>query len=293
MTSNSPPVGEPDVPGDQRSSPAPHSRWHSAPWWAGIGGLATVFATFIGMAAWWFPRAPDSPSPNGPLFVTVLNQGGLDNCGDSEFYVAKSFDEIKSVMPMPPPDLYREEAAYERRLQTWVTSVGGWKKTNWIEFSVEGGSSRVSILTGLRVNLVSRTHLTSKTVLSLNGGCGGVAPPRPFVADFNTTPPRVEAVSGKTEDAAGNLVDAKPVTFPFKVSATDPEIFNFSVGPGPECNCLWTVTLFYTQAGRSYRKLIDDNGQPFHGVPTDHVPEYNLWCVAAHRSAPGRWSTCH
>jgi hypothetical protein len=160
-------------------------------------------------------------------------------------------------------------------LDTWVTLAGGWRKTNWIEFSVEGSSSRATILTGLRVNLVSRTPLTSKTVLYPPPGCGGAFVPRPFAVDFNTTPPRVRALPGMTRDEQrGIWVETKPASFPFTVSETDPEIFDLYVDPGPECDCLWTATLSYTQAGQSYTTLIDDNGKPFHGVPTDHVPAY-------------------
>jgi len=193
--------------------------------------------------------------------------------------VPLSIDEIKSVMPMPPPDFRggndQTYVDYVGALEAWVTSVSGWPETDWIRFSVEGNSSRVSILTGLRVNLISRAPLASKTVLSLEE-CGGIGVPRPFIADFSTTPPRVQALPGTTEDADGNTVKTKPVTFPFTVSDTDPEIFELTVGPGPECDCLWTATLSYTQGGESYTALIDDHGKPFHGVPTDHVPTYSL-----------------
>jgi hypothetical protein len=112
-------------------------------------------------------------------------------------------------------------------------------------------------------------------VLSLEE-CGGVGAVRPFIADFSSAPPRVQALPGTTQDASGNTVATKPVTFPFTVSETDPEIFHLTIGPGPACECQWTVTLSYTQGGRSYTVLIDDHGKPFRGVPTDQLPTYSL-----------------
>ncbi len=274
----------------------PGSRWHSAPWWAGIGGLATLLATVIAIVTWWFPRGQDSSAPaptgsaggtgspsafDGPLPVTVLAGGSSPGCeAPGRYYVPLSIDEIKSVMPMPPPDFHTANNGqtyvdYVGALEAWVTSANGWPETDWIRFSVEGNSSRVSILTGLRVNLISRAQLASKTVLSLEE-CGGIGVPRPFIADFSTTPPRIQALPGTTEDADGNTVKTKPATFPLTVSDTDPEIFELTVGPGPECDCLWTATLSYTQGGESYTALIDDHGKPFHGVPTDHLPTYSL-----------------
>jgi hypothetical protein len=81
---------------------------------------------------------------------------------------------------------------------------------------------------------------------------------------------------GATENADGNTVKTKPVGFPFTISETEPEVFHLTVGPGPQCECLWTAALSYTVGGKSYTALIDDHGKPFHGVPTDHVLTYSL-----------------
>jgi hypothetical protein len=182
-------------------------------------------------------------------------------------------------VPLPPKDSLSSDESYKHyidTLDTWVRSAGGWRGTNAIQFSVEGNSTRATILTGLRINLVSRTSLTSRTVLSL-GECGAPAPPRHFSVDFATTPPRVQALPGENLDANGDSVPVAAVSFPFTVSETNPEIFDLKVEPGPVCDCQWTATLSYTQAGTSYTTVINDvEGEPFHAVPTDHVPEYTL-----------------
>lgn len=168
-------------------------------------------------------------------------------------------------MPGYPPGDPSDTAVenYLRALNAWVTSVQGWPETDWIEFSVEGNSSRASILTDLQVNLISRTPLTDKTEVSMKVCQSSPGSVRHFKADLNTTPPRVRAVP----DTTNTTSKTKPVTFPFTVSETDPEIFDLAVGSGPECDCQWTATLSYTQAGRSYTALIDDDGKPFHAVP--------------------------
>jgi hypothetical protein len=117
--------------------------------------------------------------------------------------------------------------------------------------------------------------LISKTVLSLDE-CGGAAPPHPFSVDFNTTPPRIQALPGETTDPTGDTMTTAPVSFPFTVSETDPEIFDLHVEDGPICDCLWTATLSYIQGGHSYTATIDNNGTPFHAVPADHVPGHSL-----------------
>jgi len=269
----------------------------------GRWGVATLLATLIALAAWWFPQSPDSPPPaagngssapssaspsssapsspapsDGSLSVTVVKRlGGQTEC-PVRFYLPHGIDAIKSAVPLPPEDFYSSDESYNGYIDTldaWVASVGGWRATNSIEFSVEGNLTRATILTGIRINLVSRTSLTSKTLLSVDG-CGAPAPPRHFSVDFATTPPRVRALPGESLDADGNPVPVEAVNFPFTVSETDPEIFDLRVEPGPVCDCQWTATLSYTQAGRSYTTIVDDGGKPFHAVPTDHVPEYTL-----------------
>jgi hypothetical protein len=304
--SESPHAGEasasPGPPQPRRSS---GSGWHSAGWWAGAGGLATVLAALVAIAAWWFPRSPNEPaapaSPTAsapiatsgitsttastsstqeppPLAVSLLEHGG--SCGFAQvFYLPQDVDEVSAQMPQPPPDFEYSDVNYEAYLDTldaWVRKVGGWPATNAIRISVEGGSGRATILTGLRVNLVRRNELPSKTVITFAECGGGLLPPHPFSIDFNATPPSIQALPGETENADGTTSPAKAVDFPFKVSETDPEVFDLDVEAGPVCDCLWTVTLSYTQGGKSYTVVIDDNGEPFHAVPADNVATYHL-----------------
>ncbi|HEX6353085.1 hypothetical protein [Actinophytocola sp.] len=211
----------------------------------------------------------------GPLSVAVL-AGWDDTECPTRFFLPQDVDELGSDIPLP--DEYAFDEAYEAYMNSfsaWVTSAGGWQAKNSVRFSVEGNLSRATILTGIRVNLVSRAALTSRTVVSI-GQCGAPAPPRYFSVDLAPTPPRVRALPGEEMDDEGNFVPVDAVDFPFTVSETDPEIFDLKVEPGPVCDCQWTATLSYVQAGRSYTTTIDDGGKPFHAVPTDDVPEYTV-----------------
>jgi hypothetical protein len=205
-------------------------------------------------------------------------RGGSAGCADPRFYLPQDLGQIRSAGPMPPADFRNSDAVYNsyvRTLAAWVTSSGGWPATNSIRFSVENSTHQATILTGMRVNLISRAPLASRTVLSLSE-CGGAVSPRPFSVDFGAAPPRLRPLPGETTGPTGNAVATRPVDFPFTVSDTDPEIFDLDVADGPVCDCLWTVTLSYIQVGRSYLVQIDDHGMPFHAVPTDEVPAYTL-----------------
>jgi hypothetical protein len=298
----------------RRRAPSPGAKgWHSASWWAGVGGVATVLAAVLALLAWWFPRSAGAPptsaaassAPRGPLPLTLLSSASTDDCGGpGRFYLPHSVGDVPGDIPeVPGPTADEAEFdAYAENLSSWTAANGGFTRTNWIEFSVEGNSSRASILTALRVNIVSRSPLTSKTIITIEE-CGGLAPPRPFEADFTAHPPRVRSLPGETEDADGNVIGTPPANFPFTVSDSDPEIFTLAVGPGPACDCAWTANIDYTQDGKSYTAPIDDHGQPFHAVPTDDLPAYrpmsgrnqdsDLYpnCRPVHDEAERRWTS--
>lgn len=266
--------------GKHSSGGAAKPRRPNASWWASI---ATVMAAVTALGAWWFPRSSDGPPasgfstrPDGPLSVAMIHGGQAPDC-PTLFFLPQDVDEVRSALP-------RDEGndTYLDSVEAWVTSAGGWRATNHIQFSVEGNLARATILTGIRINLVSRKPLTSRTELAF-GECGGAEEVRYFSVDFTPTPPRLRALPSDRMNEDGTLVPVEPVEFPFTVSETDPEIFDLMVEPGPVCDCQWTATLFYTQAGKSYTTTIDDGGTPFHAVPTDHVPTYSVYDGALQR----------
>ncbi|WP_203919256.1 hypothetical protein [Rugosimonospora africana] len=68
-------VGHPEVPFAPAPQPPPRPKWHSAPWWAGIGGVAAVIATLIGLAAWWFPHGANGPGGSGTPTISITSVG--------------------------------------------------------------------------------------------------------------------------------------------------------------------------------------------------------------------------
>lgn len=260
------------------SGGSPRTRRFNASWWASI---ATVVAALITLGAWWFPRSSDGPPAGGggfstrsegPLSVAMIHGGQAPDC-PTLFFLPQGIDEVGAAVPRDDGD---SGDTYLDSVEGWVTSVGGWRATNHIQFSVEGNLARATILTGIRINLVSRKPLTSRTELAF-GECGGVEEVRYFSVDFTPTRPRLRALPSDRMNEDGTLVPVEPVEFPFTVSETDPEIFDLMVEPGPVCDCQWTATLRYTQSGRSYATTIDDGGKPFHAVPTDEVPAYSIY----------------
>lgn len=179
---------------------------------------------------------------------------------------------------MPPRDFHDSDAKYNQYLKTfadWVTAKGGWAATNYLRFTAEGNAQRAVVLTGMRVEVAERVPLTTGTAFTF-AECGSLLAPRPFSIGLDETPPRLWALPGETVNAAGDTADSKPATFPFTVTPTDPEVFDLSVADGRACDCRWRLSLSYVADGHTYSTVLDDAGQPFHGVPRDPVPTYTL-----------------
>jgi hypothetical protein len=60
--------------------------------------------------------------------------------------------------------------------------------------------------------------------------------------------PRLTARPGRDVD---DTITEPVKDFPFKVSDSDPEYFEFDIAPGPACLCSWKIALDWTSRGRS------------------------------------------
>jgi hypothetical protein len=283
----------PPVSGNAGPRAKPGTAWHSRSWWAGIGGIATLIGTLVAAVAWLHPLSSGGSPATGatatdatatgtaaapaPLAVAIVRRGIDLDCDINRYYLPQAVDELRAALPSPVPADGTNPQPQLDSTTAWTASRGGFRQTNWIEFTVEGSSSRATILTGLSVRLVASGPLRSRTRIAVGDGCGAAVTPRTFTMTFGTDPPGLAPVAGQTLNASCDPVDVPAVSFPFKVSETDPEVFDLSVAPdGPVCDCEWTAVLAYTQGGISRNTVIDDHGQPFHAVPTDRVPGYEL-----------------
>ena len=76
-----------------------------------------------------------------------------------------------------------------------------------------------------------------------------------------------------------NLDQDRPVALPdpgvptsFTVSQKDPEVFEITASTS-KCDCMWELLVPWTAEGEKGVVIIDDNGTPFHTVPSRGYPQ--------------------
>jgi hypothetical protein len=155
----------------------------------------------------------------------------------------------------------------------WAHANGGMdSSTTAVEIVVEGATQYPVVLTGLTAEVIERAP-PPKGVHVVPFGGGGLSP-RYFSVDLDESPPTVESVS-----AAEELESAPPaVNFPYRVSATDPEVF-LVFASTRKCDCSWRASLEWVYQGKKGTTVIDDAGQPFRTVSpsksVDYVPKFD------------------
>lgn len=254
-------AAKPDPAAPAAGPPAPRTRWHSAPWWAGVGGIATVLATVIAVVAFVAPWAADSTSapekpatttssadraatptdsskaPAGagadPIIATVVRTGDVSaGCGGKGFLLPKGLSQLQGD---PPPS--------DDDVAGWFTAHGGVEVVNNVEITVENPDPEAAILTGMRAFTDS-----SEPAAGAVGGvfsCGGALDERYFVVDLAARPP---TMSARPSEPLPGGSPQPAITFPFKVSASDPEDFAV-VLKRPPGDVTWHLEISWTLRG--------------------------------------------
>lgn len=128
-------------------------------------------------------------------------------------------------------------------------------------------SSRESVLlTGMRVLVLQRKPPPTSGIIVNSGGCGSGITARPFWTDLNkpNSPIIAEAVQGYP-----------PVTFPFKISPNDPEVFRLSL-KDTTCDCRIAVEIDWVSGGKAGKTILNNGGPGFWIVAAPKVPTYEL-----------------
>ncbi|MEV6347665.1 hypothetical protein [Actinoplanes sp. NPDC051851] len=233
-----------------------------------------VMAALVAVVVIATRRTPSTGAPppaetplSAPIMTRVANRGFDIDCPASIYYFPGTAHALRSALPrsLTPDDAINHSPDFA----TWVAQAGGWRAVNWVQFTVQNNSANAAILTGLSIDVTNRHPLTSRTRIADISDCGSAMLPRAFTVDFGAHPPRVTAMRG--EDEYGTSLPA--TKFPFKVSATDPEVFDLCIAEGPAEDIEWTATLEYTQDGVGRQAVISDDGRPFHSVPQDDRPD--------------------
>jgi WD40 repeat protein len=256
------------------SEPATPKSWFHRPavWVAGVV-VAVLTGTLVNLLTERVQGVVDSPEPSGlgtaatpdestsPFSVSVL-------VNPDTFGICQSYVVDKPPGQVPPPRQYDGEPVDN---ETWARRLDA-IAVDYHELTVtlQGRSPAVTILQSLGVHVVTRQRpLTVGAAYTVDEGCGGAVSPRYFTVDLDAQPATVTPRQGA--DDAGNVVPA--VSFPFTISATDPEVFHISADSAA-CFCTWYLDLRWTSGGIAGRTTIDHSGRPFRTSSIDSVPQY-------------------
>ncbi|NES27853.1 hypothetical protein GCE86_10210 [Micromonospora terminaliae] len=159
---------------------------------------------------------PSRASAADPLRITVRTAAGSAECPRTSFLLPS----LAALRGSPSP-------SSEYGSEEWIHAHGGVPAVGVVYFTVQTPSASAVLLTGLRA-VVDRRQPASGVRVGLTSQCGGEVDSRYFAVDLQAASPRVAARPG-VDGYTGTTV-APAVTFPFKVSATDPEVFVANVG---------------------------------------------------------------
>jgi hypothetical protein len=133
-----------------------------------------------------------------------------------------------------------------------------------IMLTIQAPTDHSVVLTGMHPIALARHPAVNGTYLATGGGCGGVSPRWFEMSSLDTDPVTVAPQDG--EDVSGNSI-------PYKVSATDPEVF--MIQPNASNNDVdWELELDWIADGKIGKTIINDAGKPFHFTGTSAAVAY-------------------
>ncbi|MEU8078956.1 hypothetical protein AB0B31_26385 [Catellatospora citrea] len=289
-------------PYERRPVPGPPSPVARPPmgWWRRhrvlrnwLGGVASavVVSVISGVALAYLTPSGDTPgggaptsaaADDPPFSVDVLYRGYF-----CEPYVVNAAPgELSSPHRVVDPDSRVRPADDE--VAEWMQRVDAVPSEGLLLLTVQGTGEKTVVLQDLTVEVVEPKGppVEAANLFYPDYGCGDGESPRLFRVGLDAANPQPVPEAGV--DAAGNKIPA--VAFPFRVSASDPEIFTITAEPG-RCDCSWRLRLRWTSAGRSGTLFIDDHGRPFR---TAAVVETNARKLIAHsyKGCPGALLWC-
>ncbi|MFJ8848088.1 helix-turn-helix domain-containing protein [Streptomyces cyaneofuscatus] len=262
--------------------PAPRSpvvrRWASAlAVCAAVAALALVLIAALGG-----PARPERPErqppvalPAAPPFTwTTDDHVWRYGCGHA-YLVARPPDAV------PPPPA-------EADAEPWAQALGAVHAgETGVRITLQGTGEQAVVLEALRIRVVARREPAEGRAHRMSSGCGGALTPRMFDVDLDAERPAARSVPGN--DTGEPIA---PVSFPYRVSAADPEVF-LVTGRTARCDCDWVAELRWSGGGRSGTVRIDDGGRPFRtsGAPGRPVHDFDYgtrrWVAAEPEGAGG------
>jgi hypothetical protein len=186
------------------------------------------------------PSPPPSPSPSElePFTTNIRFGQALAPC---EGFAVNE----KLLRSMPKPKDVNAE---------WAYGNGGATRFGKMILTIQGRTGSAVILEAMRIENFERNPapVDSVEVIPCFPG-GGLQAVRYFEVDLGKRP----RVIPRPSDPIPPDDKVQPaVKFPFKVSKSDPEVFEMWVS-GPECLCSWRLAIDWSSEGRSGTTIVD------------------------------------
>lgn len=197
----------------------------------------------------------DQGSAAVPLTWTADSQVWQQGCGHD--YVID-----KEPRQVPPPPVQQDAAG-------WAATQGAVHgRQTMVQISVQGKSSTAVVLEALRVRIAGRSTPLKGISYAMDQGCGGELTPRTFAVDLDVDRPIARSMPGADSE---HTIPA--VRFPYRVSATDPEVLLVRAET-EQYDASWYLELDWSSQGRTGTTRIDDHGRPFRTTSIKGLPRY-------------------
>ncbi|MEU6984547.1 helix-turn-helix transcriptional regulator [Streptomyces sp. NPDC046324] len=188
--------------------------------------------------------APAAGATGTPVSAGISSYNWSGPCG--YYYL---LDRRPDQVPPPPSP---------QESRRWAAPFDGVAAGRmYLELTTTGRTDAAVVITGLHVRVVERSEPLDRTVYSMGEGCGGGVTPQTFDIDLDAPTPFAKPIAGMDGDLT---VPAKD--FPFKVSTSDPQVFNLDVHTEGH-DVSWYLELEWSDGARREKIVIDDGGKPF------------------------------
>ncbi|MBL1100929.1 hypothetical protein JK363_30530 [Streptomyces sp. 205] len=199
--------------------------------------------------------APGNGGSRAPLTLSTRSHVWENGC-DHRYLIDRPPTDVA-----PPPT--------EQDAPAWASAHGAVHGgTTHVEVTAQGRASSAVVLQALHVRVVGRRDPLRWSSFAMDNGCGGSLTPRAFSVDLDASRPLARPTDGND---SGTPLPA--VRFPYRVSATDPEVLRINART-TGCDCRWYLELDWSSGGREGTVRIDDRGAPFRTSGTKGRPGY-------------------
>ncbi|BFO14221.1 hypothetical protein SHKM778_06090 [Streptomyces sp. KM77-8] len=158
----------------------------------------------------------------------------------------------------PPPT--------EQDAPAWIGAFGAVSSDEqYVRLTVQGTGDETVVVKGLTVRVAGKRSPLAWNDFAMGYpgvGCGGGVPTRSFTVALDAARPALTPEAGHRD-------------FPFKVSASDPEIY-YITADASAYDVSWYLELEWSSGSRSGTLTVDDQGRPFRTSGNNGRPAYEF-----------------